>query len=235
MAAVQFGSSNFRNARAGSDYSYWRTGYPSGTNTTNVQYSYHPYKTYMFFDSAAIGAALAYKAVDSVTLTLTPGYYSGRQSTQIHTFRMASIASMPDGAGFQAQSTGILTTTGTNSYFAEALAIWTLSASSAGSGVIATGDVAIRLANSIVSGYPLGMLYRHVNEGQTVYSPNAGVNFNGGDAAPVITIDFHDAGSMYVNDGGIQKISVPWVNDGGVQKQCIAYVNDGGIWKQGIS
>jgi hypothetical protein len=99
---------------------------------------------------------------------------------------------------------------------------------------VLAGDAAIRLAGSLMAGNPIGILYRHVNEGQMVYSSSAGLNFNGGDAAPVITIKFHDAGSMYVNDWGIQKISIPWVNDGGIQKQYTAYVNDGGIWKQGI-
>lgn len=42
-------------------------------------------------------------------------------------------------------------------------------------------------------------------------------------------------GSMYLSDGGVQKISVSYFNDGGVWKQSIASINDGGVWKQGLA
>ena len=131
-------------------------------------------------------------------------------------------------------ATGIVTTTGSNSYFAEALATWTLAASGSGTGVIATGAAAIRLADSLKAGNAIGLLYRHVNEGETVYAPSAGVQFNGGDVAPVITIEYHDAGSIYCNDGGVQKLGIPYANDAGVWKAGAAWVNAGGVWKEGI-
>lgn len=195
MATTDFTAISYRNYRAGSGYSNWRTGYQS-TDTNSLQYPYHPYKTYIFFDTAAIIATLTGKAIDSVAITFTPGYYPSeeRMDSWVHMWRMANCTVMPSDADGNNMAAGIGTIIGSNSFFVEQLTPFILWKNSTTGGVIATGEVAQRVVESLLAGNALGMFFRGQDEGSVLSKPD-GWNRNGGNVAPWITVEYHDGTS----------------------------------------
>lgn len=194
MATRQYTASSMGNYRAGSKYNYWRIGYPA-TDTTALSYVTHPFKSYFFFNIPA--SDFTNKAIDKIELTLQDdGYYpsASRTSTAaIHTFRMAGITSMPTATAGNNYAAGIGTTTGTNDYFVEALSIWTLHKGETETGTIAQNEAAQRLITSLINGFPLGMLFRSKNEGETLYTGGDPLNCLGGSVLPILKITYHDA------------------------------------------
>lgn len=198
MAQTQFTATACRNYRwTNTGYANWRTGYQS-TDTTALSYVRHPYKSYLFFPSAAIAALCAANVVESISITLTPGYYAAdeRMDSWVHLWRIENCPTMPDDTLGNSMAGGIGTTSGTNGYFAEQLTPFILWKNDVTGAVIATGEAAQRLANSLSGGNPIGMFYRGQDEGTALYKPD-GWNRNGGSVAPVITITHSPASSAF--------------------------------------
>lgn len=233
MASTQFAATAYASYKSDSQYTTLYSGF-YGVNTTSYSKYTHAYRGMIFFNASAITSTLYGKVVDSIALTFTPLVATRYNSTATLYFWRTNLTAMPAGgtnilAGLETTKTG-----GAN--FLEELTPMAISESGgAQTGAIASGDAAIRLAEALKAGCGLGSLDWYAANGGTVYCPSAGLNHAGSTTAPVLTITYHDAGSIRVKVNGVWKLGIPYVKVGGVWKQGMGYVNAGGAWKQGIS
>ena len=230
---TQFAATEFKGCKStGGPYSTLYSGFYD-VNTISYSKFTHAYRGMIFFNAPAVAAALVGKIVDSISITITTINATRYNTSATWYFWRTNLSSMPAAAtnilvGLESTKTG-------GTYFLEELTgVAFTKAGGAQTGVIAAGDVAQRLAAALMAGYGLGVLHWHAANGTTVYCPSTGLNHGGTSVAPVLTIQYHDAGSAQVSIGGTNRIAIPQVNVSGVFRDAVAQVNVSGVYRDCI-
>ena len=231
MATSSFTAASFRGFKSDSGYTTLYTGFYN-TNTTSYSKWTHAYRGMVFFDKAAISSALENKVADQIQIRITPINATRYNTSANWYFWRTDLSSMP------ADTTNVLgglDSDRVGTHFQEELTKVTFTkADGQQTGVIATGEDAIRLADSLKAGYGLGLLNWYAENGATIYCPDEGLQHGGTTTDPVLIITHHDAGSAYVRSGGVWCLAMPYTRVSGVWHQAVMHRRIGGVWKQGI-
>jgi len=191
MASAQFASTNFSSFKSTSGpYATLYTGFYNVDTASCNKFS-HAYRGMVFFDAAAITAALANKVVDQIDVIIFPISDTRYNASADWAFWRTNLTSMPAAAtnilaGLESDMVG--------DYFLEGMTQVNFSKSGGQqNGMIASGAAAQRLADALKSGCGMGLLYWVANGANIYTGSNSGLQHGGTTTAPVIVITYHDA------------------------------------------